>query len=66
MKKKNEIGRLEAGVSQFAVARNFNVAQGAILHLWTRFQHHGSTNDPIRADTSRATSAAQNNFILLR
>jgi transposase len=54
----NAIGRLEAGESQTAVARIFNVSQ--------RYQQNGSTRDLPRSGRPRVTTAAQDRYIRLR
>ena len=62
----NTIGRLEAGESQTAVARTFNVFQRTISRLWDRYQQHGSSRDLPRSGRPRVTTAAQDRYIRLR
>jgi transposase len=53
----NAIGRLEAGESQIAVARIFNVYQSTISRLWDRYQQNGSTCDLQRSGRPKVTTA---------
>lgn len=62
----NAIGRLEAGKSQTAVARVFNVNQSTISHLRNRFRQHGSTRDLPRSGRPRVTTASQDRYIRLQ
>lgn len=61
----NAIGRLEAGVSQFLVARDFNVAETSTPHFWSRYQLHDSTINH-RASRPRMTSTALDRLTRLR
>ena len=56
-------GRLQAGESQNAVARLYNVHRGAISKLLQRYQQSGSTADRQRSGRPRITSAAQDSSI---
>ena len=57
------IGRLEAGESQSAVARHFNVHHTTINRLWHRHNQFNSTNDHPRSGRPRVTTPAQDRFI---
>ena len=57
------IGRLEAGESQSAVARHFNVHHSTINRLWHRYTRFHSTNDRPRSGRPRVTNLAQDRFI---
>ena len=57
------IGRLEAGESQSAVARHFNVHHSTINRLWHRYTRFHSTNDRPRSGRPRVTNPAQDRFI---
>ena len=59
------IGLLEAGESQSAVARRFNVHQSTISRLWGRFVTFNTTRDRPRSGRPRATTPAQDRFIRL-
>ena len=59
------IGRLEAGESQSAVARHFNVHHTTINRLWHRYNQFNSTNDRPRSGRPRVTTPAQDRFIRL-
>jgi len=62
----NAIGRLQAGETQAAVARQFNVARSTISRLWTRFRATGTPADQPRSGRPRSTTPAQDRFIVLR
>ena len=62
----NAIGRLQAGQRQGDVARAFNVSRSTISRLWSRFQATGTPTDRPRSGRPRATTAAQDRFIVLR
>jgi transposase len=61
----NAIGWLEAGESQTAVARIFNVSQSTISRLWDRYQQNGSTRDLPGSGRQRVTTATQDRLIRL-
>ena len=56
-------GRLQAGESQNAVARLYNVHRSTISRLWQRYQQSGSTADRQRSGRPRITTAAQDRYI---
>ena len=57
------IGRLEAGESQSAVARHYNVHQGTISRLWARYTTSHTTQDRPRSGRPRVTTPAQDRYI---
>ena len=59
------IGRLEAGESQSAVARHYNVHQSTISRLWDRYVTTNSTRDRQRTGRPRVTTPAQDRYIRL-
>ena len=59
------IGRIQAGESQYAVARDYNVNRSTISCLWQRYQQNGITDDHPRSGQPRVTTAAQDRYIRL-
>lgn len=59
------IGRIEAGESQNAVARTYNVHRSTISRLWRRYQQLGTTTDRLRSGRPRVTTRAQDRYIRL-
>ena len=57
------IDRLQAGETQNAVARLYNVQRSKISRLLQRYQQSGSTADRQRSGRPRITSAAQDRYI---
>jgi transposase len=57
------IGRLQAGESQYEVARTLSVNQSTICRLWNRFQQTGSTNDHQRSGRPRIATPGQDRYI---
>ena len=59
------IGRIQAGESQYAVARDYNVHRSMISRLWQRYQQNGTTDDHPRSGRPRVTTAAQDRYTRL-
>jgi len=62
----NAVGRLQAGATQAAVARDFNVSRMTISRLWRRLAVTGSVADRPRAGRARVTTPAQDRYIRLQ
>ena len=60
------LGLLQAGFSQAAVARRFNVARSTVVRLVRRFGATGSAADSPRSGAPRVTSRRQDNYIRVR
>ncbi|GFX80218.1 hypothetical protein TNCV_2642341 [Trichonephila clavipes] len=59
------IKRLKSGQTQTAVMDTFGVARSVISRLWNLFQETGHVRRRAEQDRSRATSAVNDQYILL-
>ena len=60
------VGMLEVGASQRHVARQLGVSQSVVARMWSRYQMHGDVIPRYRGGRQRATTQAQDRFIVVQ
>ncbi|KAH3839839.1 hypothetical protein DPMN_113276 [Dreissena polymorpha] len=60
------VGLLEVGASQRHVPRKLGVSQSVVARMWSRYQMNGNVISRYRGGRQRATTQAQDRFIVVQ